>query len=492
MASTNILRHVRNYSSAGTLSAAAGVVTFPILTRNLTVEEYGILGLVMGTLTLFIAVGKLGFQHAVIRFYAQITHRSGEWSPNQMISTVLMVFGILALITTLAWLFAGPFIVLGETSNGENFPLFLVAGGTILLRLFGSALLNFLRAGERSGKVATVQILTRYLYIGFVVLVLLLSGISPFKVLACTLVAEIIAFGLTLYFSRDQITFSFSEFRGSLAKAMLIYGLPLMVLETLGVFLRLCDRYIIQRLLGDAELGMYSASYNLTSYLEMIVLATIAQALRPIYMKLWERDGEKPTKEFLSSTFQMYLALGIPVVAIFSATAPHLLNFLASPKFAPGTIIIPFVTISFMLDGAIHWVGAGLYIQRNTRMLMIWGMIASVLNVALNYLVIPYYGILGASVVTVVSFLIFLLGIGHSASKYLKLTINWVKPSAIALMSLLVYLLLMRLNFGSDLVNLFAKGLVGMVFCLVGLCVIDTRMASQLRSMIQSRIGWSV
>lgn len=489
MASTHILRHIRNYSSAGTLSALAGVVTFPILTRNLTVEEYGILGLIMATLTLFIAIGKLGFQHAVIRFYAQITHSDGDWSTNNMHSTVLVVFGTLAMLTTVIWLLSGNLIMPSTLQYDGMGSLFTVASLTVFLRLFGSAFLNFLRASERSGKVAKVQVTMRYCYILFVVAMLFVSGLTPFKVLVCILLAEIVAFSSSLYYYRDRITFSLSDFRGDLAKSMLMYGAPLMVLETLGVLLRLTDRYLIQGMLGEVELGMYSASYNLTAYLEIIVLATVTQALRPVYMKLWERDGVEPTKEFLSSTFHIYLAVGIPFVALFSATAPHLLNFLASPKFAPGTIIIPFVTMSFMLDGCVHWLGAGLYVKRNTRVLMKWSFVAAVTNLTLNVMVIPKFGILGASVVTVISFSLFIVGVTASASKYLSFDIDWVTPVKIAVMSLAVYFLLTNLDFGAELTNLFVKGFVGGGFCLIGLLVIDARVAQQFKALIDRRLG---
>lgn len=489
MASTNILRHIRNYSSAGTLSALAGVVTFPILTRNLSVEEYGILGLIMATLTLFVAVGKLGFQHAVIRFYAQIIHTTDSgWTTKNMHSTVLLVFACLAAITAVIWLISGNLIMPNSLQYEGMGSLFTIASVTVFLRLLGSAFLNFLRASERSGKVAKVQVGMRYLYITLVVLMLYFSGLTPFKVLLCIMLAEIFAFTSSLFYYRDKITFSFSEFRGDLAKAMLTYGAPLMVLESLGVLLRLTDRYLIQGLLGEVELGMYSASYNLTAYLEIIVLATVVQALRPLYMKLWERDGAEPTKEFLSNTFHVYLAVGIPFVALFSATAPHLLNFLASPKFAPGTIIIPFVTISFMLDGCVHWLGAGLYVKRNTRVLMMWSMIAAITNLILNFMVIPIFGIVGAAAVTVVSFTIFITGVATSASKFLSFDIDWVTPFKIAIMSVAVYFLLANLNFGAELTNLFVKGFIGLAFCLVGLITIDSRVAEQLHGMVNQRL----
>lgn len=443
----------------------------------------------MATLTLFVAVGKLGFQHAVIRFYAQITHTKSDWTAANMNTTVLVVFGGLAVTTAFIWFVSGNLIMPSTLQYDGMGSLFTIASFTVFLRLFGSAFLNFLRASERSGKVAKVQVTMRYCYITFIVLMLFISGLTPFKVLVCILLAEIIAFSSSLYYYRDKISFSLSDFRGSLAKSMLMYGAPLMVLESLGVLLRLTDRYLIQGILGEVELGMYSASYNLTAYLEIIVLATVVQALRPLYMKLWERDGVEPTKAFLSNTFHIYLMFGIPFVALFSATAPHLLNFLASPKFAPGTVIIPFVTISFMLDGCVHWLGAGLYVNRNTRVLMMWSMVAATTNLLLNFMVIPKFGIVGAAAVTVVSFSIFITGVANSASKFLSFDIDWKKPFQIAIVSVAVYFLLSNLDFGAEMVNMFVKGFIGLAFCLAGILFVDEGVASQFRSMVNKRLG---
>ncbi len=46
MAEAGMLRHLRNYASAGILAALVGLVSFPILTRNLSVADYGVVGLI--------------------------------------------------------------------------------------------------------------------------------------------------------------------------------------------------------------------------------------------------------------------------------------------------------------------------------------------------------------------------------------------------------------------------------------------------------------
>ena len=81
--SFGVLRHIRNYATGGLFSALIGVATFPILTRSLSVEDYGILGLILSTLTLFVAVGKFGIQHSILRFYAEIKNRNSPFSEGQ-------------------------------------------------------------------------------------------------------------------------------------------------------------------------------------------------------------------------------------------------------------------------------------------------------------------------------------------------------------------------------------------------------------------------
>ena len=125
MPASGALKHIRNYASAGMLIAVASFVTFPLLTRALTVGEYGVLGLITASLTFFIAVGKLGLQHAVIRFYAQIKNTNLKFSLEQMNSTVFMLFTVFAIATTALWLLVGLVFIAKSHRFSRTYPGFL-------------------------------------------------------------------------------------------------------------------------------------------------------------------------------------------------------------------------------------------------------------------------------------------------------------------------------------------------------------------------------
>lgn len=473
MAAVGIVRHLRNYASAGVLSAVVGLVSFPILTRSLSVAEYGIVGLITSSLTLFIAIGKLGVQHAVIRFFAQVKNANIDFSVSQLNSTVSMVFFCFACATTGLWLLAG-LVILPNFLQYENISsLFVLASVIVFVRLLGSGAMNFLRAQQRSADVAIAQSLSRFLNLSLIIGVLLMAHLDPRSVVACLLVAEVAGVSYAIYQYLPDFQFKAEDVSVRLAKAMLMYGLPLMILESLGLVLRLSDRYLIESILGVSALGQYSASYNFASYIDIIILAALMQAVKPAYMQMWEQEGKPQTQAFLSRGFHLFLVIGIPFITMFSITSPHLLSFLAGAKYSPGTIIIPYVAFSFLLEGAVHFLAAGLYIFKNTKVLMVWSLIATVINLVLNVLLIPKLGISGAAMVTIISYAVFMVGVSTLAFRHVKFPISLRSPILMMLASAIVFMVLNPVTLGSDVVSFLIKGLAGTSVLLLFMWLID-------------------
>ena len=480
MAAQGLFRHLRNYASAGVISAAIGLASFPILTRSLSVEDYGVLGLVTASLTLFVAVGKLGVQQSVIRFFAPARLGNGPHTRRELNATVAATFLGLAAIATLAWLVAGTALFPRFLQHEGIERLFVAGAGVVFVRVLGSGAVNFLRAEQRSGDVARSQMLGRTLTLAAVVAFVLVDTITPLRYVLGLLLADCVAMGYAAARYREGFEFSLSEIRAPLARALLAYGAPLMLLESLGLVLRLSDRYLIEAFLGVESLGQYAASYNLVAYLDLIVLAALVQAVRPMYMQLHERDGEAATRAFLSRGLHVYLALGLPFVAVFSLVSPHVLTVLAGEAYAPGTVVIPYVTASFLVEGTMHFLVAGLYLSRNTRTLMVWGGLATVLNLALNALAIPRFGLVGAASVTILTYALFLAGTSVAAFRHVAFELPRAVPAAMALASLATWAALRHLDVGGEIADAAVKAALAVPALGAALLVVDPSMRRTL------------
>jgi len=473
MPTSRLLQHLRNYASAGLITALAGLISFPLMTRNLSVADYGIVGLITSSITLFIAFGKLGVQHAVIRYFSQIKNGNIAFSSMQLHSTVTAMFLMLASCASLLFLVLG-FQVLPVLLQYEDIAsLFPLATAIVFIRILGSGVINFLRAEQRSADVAVGQGLTRCLNLALLIAVVLIAVLDPHAVLVCLLLAELTGVCYVVWQYRSELYFNLADISSDLGRGMLVYGLPLMILESLGLVLRLSDRYIIEAMLGVNELGQYSASYNLTAYLDLIILATLLQAIRPAYMQIWESQSKEHTRRFLARGLHIYVVVGIPFITMFSVTSPYLLSLLAGPRYAPGTVIIPWVAISFWLEGAMIFLTAGLYIAKNTSVLMYCSLLATLTNLGLNVLLIPQFGLIGAAVVTVFSYAVFIAAATFLSFRHISFKIGWLVPAAATVASLLVYFVFRHLNFGNDLSNFLGKGVLGTATLLIVIWCLD-------------------
>ncbi|MDO6459856.1 oligosaccharide flippase family protein [Granulosicoccaceae sp. 1_MG-2023] len=458
-------KHLRNYASAGLLSALAGVLSFPVLTRNLSVEDYGLLGLVTASITVAVALGKLGLQHAIIRFFPKAANTRDALSERQLYSTVLTAMAVLAGVLSLLWLLGGVLLIPRVMSSGHATLLFVLGTGVVFFRLFGSAVINFLRARQSSGVVSVSQVLHKYLHLILILIALALGQLSAAAVIGFLFIAEVV---MVLYVSRalwPHVQFSAGDFSASLLKTLIAFGLPLMAYESLSLVLRLSDRYIIEALLGVNELGQYSASYNLSSYLELIIISGMIQAVRPMYTTIWENESREATAQFLARGFYLYVVVGVPVIFGFSLLAPDLLVLLSGEKYAPGTVVIPYVAFSFYLEGAVLFLGAGLHIHRDTTVFLRWAAISAVLNIALNFIFVPLFGLVGAAFMTIVSYLVFLAGVTRVSFRSLDFPVAWRQLWLIPLLSLIAYVLLGAFDTDGLFTDLLAKGvLVSLIY----------------------------
>ncbi|PID62272.1 MAG: hypothetical protein CSB44_04035 [Gammaproteobacteria bacterium] len=474
MAALQILRHVRNYATAGVVSGIVGLLAFPLMTRNLPVDDYGILGLVTASATLAVAFGKLGIQHAIVRFYAGARH-SDDAAKSLLAfhSTVFVLLGCLSLLTAIVWIISGTFIVPRFIENPNLPGSFAILSLMIILRMIGSANWNLLRARQESHAVGMGTILARCSYIVMLLILLVSDNYVLHAVLAVMVVAELVGALWAVNAYRPWFSFSLASFSTGTAGQLLRFGMPLMVLEALSVVLRLVDRYMIGSTLGAGPLGLYAASYNLCGYIELVITASLAAAVRPMLSDIWAREGSVATRPFLEQGLHFYLIIGIPFLAIFNLVAPELLQFLAGSRYEAGASIIPWISTTVFLDGSLIFLSAGMYLLGSTNTLVKWGLISGAVNLVGNYLVIPLYGIVGAACITLLAYSVFAAGIAGNAMRLLHFGVSWRRPLIMLLLSLAITLPLVGLDTGEPLYNLLLRGAIATLLLFFAVCAVD-------------------
>ena len=463
--------HTSNYTISSVLVTLAGLVSFPILTRILDVGEYGVMNLIATALSLIVGVAKLGMQHSTLRFYSEIKAGKRDITLDGYVSTVMYGMGAVGLLVTLLWALISQFV---PTSwwNDDRVRLFmLVTSSLILIRVVDSALVNQLRAQERSGVLMVFNVLRRYFALAVLLGTLFYIAGNLWGFFIATIIGEIIpVLILGVWMLRRQAP-RLDLFSRPLFKEMLVFGIPMVGYELSTVILSMGDRYLIQNILGADMLGIYSAAYNLCDYLKAILLVSLVAAAQPMYMRLWAEKGPSETIEFLRRFMHIYLMAAAFVIAGVASIGQELLVFLASEKYRGGAAIIPFVMAGMALHAVVVIVGAGLYIDKRSKTVMVLIIGAAILNIVLNLLLLPRLGLIGAAVANLLSFGFLLVACAIAARGTLPVPVPIGQLLKTALFGVVMYLAVSQIHTGSNLLTLTARiAAGGTLFGLLAVC----------------------
>ena len=328
---SRLAAHFSRYSLASLLVTLASIVSFPFLTRIFPVADYGMMSLIGVLVTATAAVGKLGLQQAALRFYSEVRAGQSAWTLPQYEATVyvgLAGFGTLAALLWSLGITVLPDSLFTSGPQGRNL-LYLVAP-LALLQCLSSAVVNQLRARELSGVLSLYSVLQRYLGLALMLVTLLYVSTTLWGFYGAQIVAETLCLVvLARWFFRRE-PWSVRDFSAPFLKTLLRFSLPLVAMELSSVMLSLGDRVLIQRMLGSAWLGVYSAPYNLCDYIGAVLVTAFTGAVTPMVLRLWADEGEAVTQHFLQRVFHLYLLFAIPMVAGVSAVAEPLLLLVAS------------------------------------------------------------------------------------------------------------------------------------------------------------------
>jgi O-antigen/teichoic acid export membrane protein len=256
--------------------------------------------------------------------------------------------------------------------------------------------------------------------------------------------------------------------------------------ELSGVILSIGDRYVIKAIIGDAQLGLYSAAYNMCQYIGSTLVYSITQAIMPMYMRIWNQEGPEAASAFTSRSLGHYLLFVTPVVAGVASVGPYLLPALASEKYVHAGVVLPWIIGGMALDGASNYLGAGLYVERRPRLLMGLMTGSALLNVALNLLLVPRLGILGAAVSTLLCYLGIAVSFAIIGGRYLRVRMPWTTFLRAAFASVTMYWVLEKLEFEHRLLTIAVRGVAGVVMYAALILILDAEARSQARKIMDA------
>lgn len=454
-----LLKHSSHYLSGRVVLMLLGFVSFPILARVYSVEDYGRISLALKLILLFTVLGKFGLQNSVQRFFAEETQHDSA-RERGFYTTVLGSVSLIAILITAAFMTA-VFLLPSTAITAPLRSALLMAGVLIAIRAIQPAVLGFLRAAGRTGFYNFVDIGTKAVTVGLLVagFAWISRGVSVF--FTATIVAESTALGILIAYLASQHLLAPRSIDYSLAKRILLFGLPLIGYELASVLLDSGDRLLVNHYLGAQAVGHYSAAYNICTYAEESLMIPINLALFPVYMKLWVNRGETATTEFLNRSLQGFLFLAVGVAMFVISCARPVVIVLASRKFENAYLLLPTLVIGLLIYAVHIFFNAPLMIHNRPFTMTKLVVYACVLNIVLNVVLLRVIGLQGAAVATLVSYLFLVIALAIESRKLMQVRMDFRALGIAMLCATATYFVIGLIAAPKPLLTVLARGVVG-------------------------------
>lgn len=484
------LVHQSSHYLAGLIGGLSlGFISFPIFTRMFTMADYGLIDLTQKILLVACAISKLGLQNSVLRFYDGKAFATDLNAKQRYYST--MFFGVLLAGSAVTLLFALTAILLPKSLVGA--PLAAILSFTsllILLRGIQSILWSFMRIEERTKAYNTYGIVIKAGTIAAVLVLLPVLGPSIRTYFSGAMAVELLVVAALCAPMFRTGLLRASSFDSTLLRMGCAFGVPLVLQELSGLILDSGDRAMVAHYLGAAPLGFYSVSYGLATQLNTLLIVPLGLAILPIYMRLWTTEGRAKTIEFLSLGFDLFLAGAVALVLLAAVGSHDAVILLASSKYRGADRLIPTLIAGLLFWTAQIFLNAGLIIHKKTPTMAIALAVSAALNIALNVWLLPWIGLPGAAIATLVSYAFCTILLGYLSARVLPLRLEIRAFGGYLIAAAVAWMAASRIEFPLPVLNVVIKCATASALYLATLYLIDARvrtLSARLWRMLKER-----
>lgn len=379
--------------------AVLSFITLPIVTWFFSKEDIGRLNILQVTLNLSVTLFTLAMNQAYVREYHEVNDKGVLLKSSTFPGLVILLVSIVMLAIFPVDLSG---ILFGETSKKIDFLVLL----GVLFSFFIFMLAHVLRMQERGFAYSLTQILPRFTLLFFIgVMVFFQKHPNYNDLIFANTMALFISF-LTLCFliKRDLYLAFNAGINVELIKNLLKFSLPLVMGSLAYWALTTMDRFFLRSLTGFDELGLYSIASSIAAGVT-VFSSVFSNIWHPTVYK-WAKEGVDPVR--VQSVIENMLLIVVIIWSIVGALSWVI------------TFILPndYVNVQYLIVGCVampllymlsETTVVGIGISRKSTYAMFASVGALIVNVSLNYLLIPHYGASGAVIASAMAFFVFFI-----------------------------------------------------------------------------------
>jgi O-antigen/teichoic acid export membrane protein len=372
------------------ISTALALVAIGFVTRYLGKDGFGNYATMLAFFAFFNAIGDLGLQSVTAREISREGAKESHIMSN--ILTLRMIISLIILVLTPALTFFLPY------SADLKFAI-IIAAAAFVFSSISMTLNGIFQKHLAMDKVATIELGGKLIQLGIIILAVQKN--LGFTAVAIALLGYMIFNTLVVFWiSRRYFTFSF-QFDWHYWKGFLAQSIPLGIASIVGFAYFKADTILLSFLKSSADVGIYNVAYKVIENL-IFFPAMVAGLVLPLLSRFIFTDRDK-FNLIADKTFKVFLVLVAPLVIGVFFLAPQIVNVIGGAGFpeSAGVLRILIFALAFIFFG--QFFNTILVVSNLQSKLMKALFVTALINIVLNFFLIPHYSYTGAAFTSVLT-----------------------------------------------------------------------------------------
>ncbi|MFT5248452.1 MAG: O-antigen/teichoic acid export membrane protein [bacterium] len=405
---------------------AMGIALLPVFTVYLSPTDFGTIAMVTSIVSFLSLFYNPGVISASQRMYYDT---DSDTERKEIIGSSFLFFLVFPLFFSLLVAFVGPYLTSKLFTDFNFYPYGYIA---ILLAFFNQPKRMWILLLSIKHRIQETSI---YVVCGAI----FSTALSLFLVVKLNYgplgkVLALIPSAMFIFFIANLAVYRFTNLRWSWQKLkeILKFGFPLVLAIWSYEILFIADRFILEGMIGSEQLGIYSLGYQVAQ-----IPIFIAIGIRKIWNPIFYENMKNKSYDTVQKLVKIYLLFVTVMHVSIIFFAKELMLLLVDSRFYGAIPIIGIITAGVFFSSLLTISNSFLGYEKKFKTTSKIASFAAVLNIVLNVVMIPFLGIIGAALATLISYMVY-FGIGIYVVRDFDKILKIKKVLVICLLFLLI------------------------------------------------------
>jgi O-antigen/teichoic acid export membrane protein len=410
-----LAKHSVIYGLGGVVSRILAILLLPLYTAYLEPDDLGSVAIVVALSAVLVTILRGGISSAFFRFY--FDSPDPAYRLRVVRTSFWFTMGSATLGLVAGVLLAGPIAdVLGL---GEQPGIVRAAFVGIWAQMNYEQLTALFRAEERSSAFVVASLTNIAITVAATVLLVVVFEQGALGVVVGNFLGTLTVYSLLLAYRREQLGI---EFDRPLLREMQRFGVPLVPAALALIVINFSDRFFLAHLADLNEVGVYEMGMRVAS--AMVLLLTAFRMAWPAFAYSIEDDGEARRTYAFVLTYLVFIASWVALA--LGLLAPWIVEVLSSDSaFDEGARVVAILAFAKAAYAAYIVMAIGVGRARRTQFNWVITGAAAAVNIGLNLLLVPPYGMFGSAAATAAAFGVLFVGMTWYAQRVYPVSYQW-------------------------------------------------------------------